>query len=443
DREGMRIVIELRKDANKEVVLNQLYKHTRMQTTFGVNMLALVDNQPIVLNLKQLIQHHIDHRKVIIIRRTEFDLKKAEARAHILKGLIIALDNIDAVIKVIKRSKDVPAAKVNLIKKFKLSEIQAQAILDMRLQKLTSLEKLKIVNELKELAKVIKELNLILKSAKKVLVIIQTELGEISKKYGDKRRTKIEGMQQVAFDEADLIANDEMVITITKNSFIKRISADSYKKQNRVGKGIIGSKSRTEDFVEQIFTGKMHDNLLLFSNKGKVFLVKIYDVVEGSRTTRGKTLKTLINLSSGEHITASVVLDEFSDDLFLLMATGNGIVKLIQSTHYKNTTKGGIVAISLGKTDNLISVKLVKSKEDLIMSTAFGYALRFSLKKLRPMGRTAKGVIGMRLRKGDSLVGLDIVGQKEFLLSVTSLGYGKRIKVKLFPRKSRGGKGMI
>jgi len=442
DRKGLRIVIGCRKDAVTNIIINQLYKHTQLQTSFGINLLALVNNQPKLLDLKGLIFHYINHRKIVVTRRTQYDLAKARERAHILEGLKIALDNIDEVIAIIRRSKTVEEANDHLIKRFKLSEIQSKAILEMRLQRLTSLEVKKVVDELKELHILIEELSAILKSEKKIYAIVKEELLTIKAKYNDSRRTEIIFEDtSVSFDAEDLIAEEDMVITITNDGFIRRLSADTFKKQGRGGKGVIGMSSRKEDFISMMTIASTHDMLLLFSNKGKIFGMKVYEIPIASKNNRGKSLKGIINLASGEIITAMCSVDDFSQN-FLCMVTRNGIMKKTALEEFSNVKKGGIIAINLHKDDELVDVKVVKGSDDVVIATRKGLLLRTNIAKMRAMGRNSAGIIGMRVGTDDQIIAMDVVKQNSDLCVVTSRGYGKKTQYALFATKGRGGKGM-
>ncbi len=444
DRKGMRIVIGLKKDANTNIIINQLYKHTALQTSFGVIMLALVDNVPRILDLKGIISNYIGHRKEVVIRRTRFELKKAEERAHILEGLKIALDNIDEVIKIIRGSKDPDEAAKKLIKRFSLSEIQAKAILDMRLQRLTSLEVHKIVEELHALQKLIKELRAILKSEAKIFELVKKELLEVKQKYGDKRRTDIMkgGETSTDFDVEDLIADEDMVITITNDGFIRRLPVDTFKKQRRGGKGVSAITTKREDFIKMMTIASTHDMIFLFSNKGKIFAMKAYEIPLASKTSRGKSLKGIINLSTEENITAICSIDNFESEKYLCMVTKQGILKKTDLNVFQNAKKGGIIALNLKKNDELVDVKVVDRGDDIVVASRGGNLLRTNLMKMRSMGRNAAGIIGMRLAKDDVIMGIDMVRKNSSLFVITEKGYGKRVDYKNFINKGRGGKGM-
>jgi DNA gyrase subunit A len=443
DRDGLRVVIELKKDAQPPIVLNQLFVHTQMQTTFGVIMLALVNGVPKVLNLKEMLQHFLDHRMEVLIRRTKFDLDAAEKRAHILEGYIIALDNIDAVIQTIKKSKDVETAKQNLMKKFKLSEIQAKAILDMRLQRLTGLERQKIEDEYKETIKLIEMLKGILKSEDQRKLIISEEIQEIKKKYADPRRTEIV-YDYEDFSLEDIIAEEDVVVTISHSGFIKRFPVSGYRKQGRGGKGVTGAGTKEDDFIEHMFIASTHQYILFFTDKGKVYWLKVHEIPEGGRAARGRSILNLLQKDKDEMITAFVAVKEFSDDKFLIMATEQGTVKKTVLSAYGNVRKGGINAINLKKNDRLIEVKMTDGSNDIMIGTRNGFAVRFHEKDVRDMGRTATGVRGVRLGKGDKVVGLLVIKRQGMsVLVVTEKGFGKRSDINDYRITHRGGKGVI
>ncbi|HSW54260.1 MAG TPA: DNA gyrase subunit A [Ignavibacteriaceae bacterium] len=443
DRDGLRVVIELKKDAQPPIVLNQLFVHTQMQTTFGVIMLALVHGVPKVLNLKEMLEHFLKHRMDVLIRRTKFELDAAEKRAHILEGYIIALDNIDAVIQTIKKSKDVETAKQNLIKKFKLSEIQAKAILDMRLQRLTGLERQKIEDEYKETIKLIERLKGILKSEEQRRIIITNELLELKKKYADDRRTEIV-YDYEDFSLEDIIAEEDVVVTITHSGFIKRFPVSGYRKQGRGGKGVTGAGTKEDDFIEHMFIASTHQYILFFTDQGKVYWLKVHELPEGGRATRGRSILNLLQKDKDELITAFVAVKEFSDDKYLIMATEHGTVKKTTLSAYGNVRKGGINAINLKKNDRLIEVKMTDGTNDIMIGTRNGFAVRFNEKDARDMGRTATGVRGVRLGKGDKAVGLLVIKRQGMsVLVVTEKGYGKRSDVNDYRITHRGGKGVI
>ena len=442
DRDGMRVVIELKRDAQPAVVLNQLFVHTQMQTTFGVIMLALVNGVPKVLNLKEMLQHFLDHRMDVLVRRTKFELDAAEKRAHILEGYIIALDNIDAVIQTIKKSKDVETAKTNLTKKFKLSEIQAKAILDMRLQRLTGLERQKIEDEYKEIIKLIERLKGLLKSEVQRKDIITGELQEIKKRYSDERRTEIV-YDYEDFSLEDIIAEEDVVVTISHSGFIKRFPVSGYRRQGRGGRGVTGAGTKDDDFIEHMFIASTHQYILFFTDKGKVYWLKVHEIPEGGRAARGRSILNLLQKDKEESITAFVTVKEFSEDRYLIMATELGTVKKTVLSAYGNVRKGGIYAINLVKGDRLIEVKMTEGNNDIVIGTKNGFAIRFNEKDVRNMGRTATGVRGVRLGKGDKVVSLLVIKRQCTLLVVTHKGYGKRSDIQDYRTAHRGGKGVI
>lgn len=441
DRNGMRIVIELRRDVNPRIVLNQLYKHTQMQDTFGVIMLVLVGTETKILNLKEILQYYVKHQEEVVVRRTRFDLARAEERAHILEGLRIALDNLDAVIKLIRGSKDPETAKTGLMTNFGLSDRQAQAILDMRLQRLTNLERRKIEEEYEEVTALIKKLRNILANPRLVLEIIKQELLEIKEKYGDERRTEITS-GEAEFEVEDLIAKEDIVVTLTHQGYIKRLPVTTYKAQRRGGKGITGISTREEDFVETIFITTTHDHILFFSDKGKVYSVKGYDIPEAQRQARGTPIVNLISVDPGELITAVIPVSEFDENSYLFMATKNGIVKKTPLLDFANVRRNGITALNLDEDDALIGVRLTKGDQEVLMVTRDGMAIRFPERNVRPMGRTARGVKGISLDVGDVVVAMDTVKTGAGLLTVTALGYGKRTPVSEYRVQSRGGRGL-
>jgi len=442
DKDGMRIVIELKRGANAHVVLNLLYKHTQMQETFGVIMLALVDGRPKVLTLKEVLAEFIKHRKEIIIRRTKFDLEKAQDRAHILEGLKIALKNLDKIIKVIKESENPQVAKEELIKKFELSDRQAQAILEMQLQRLTNLEREKIDKEYLELIKKIEYLKSILASEKKVLEIVKDEMKDLSEKFGDERRTEI-APEAEELDIEDLIAEEDVVITISHSGYIKRLPVSNYRKQRRGGKGVTGADMKEEDFVEHLFIASTHDYMLFFTDKGIVHWLKVHEIPEAGRTSKGKAIVNLLALAQGDKISAFVPVREFKEDRFLVMATKNGLIKKTRLTAYSHPRKGGIIGITLEDKDELIEVVLSGDGDELLIATREGKAIRFKEAQVREMGRGAKGVIGVRLAKKDACIAMTVVKQDETVLTVTQQGFGKRTPFKEYRLQSRGGKGII
>jgi len=442
DRDGMRIVIELKRDAQAQIVLNQLFKHTQMQTTFGIINLALVNGIPKVLTLKQTLDEFIKHRHEVVVRRTQFDLDKAEARAHILEGLRIALDHIDAIIKLIRGSKTVPEAKEGLITKFKLSEIQAQAILEMRLQKLTGLERKKIEDEYRELLKKIEYLRSVLASKEMRMQIIKTELNEIREKYGDERRTEVVDETDDMTIE-DLIAEEDMVITISHSGYVKRLSTSAYRRQNRGGKGVIGAHMKEEDFVEHLFIASTHDYILLFTTFGKVFWIKVHAVPTGGKIARGKPIVNMVKLAEKEAICAFLPVRNFEPGKYIVMATENGIVKKTELTHFSHPRRDGIKAINIPPSDVLIEVDLTDGTNDIVLATRSGLAIRFNEERIRAMGRTAYGVKGIALGKSDHVIGMVVVKRQTSLLTVTENGFGKRSEIGDYRITNRGGKGII
>ncbi|MDO7787245.1 DNA gyrase subunit A [Desulforamulus aquiferis] len=443
DRRGMRIVIELKKDANPNVILNLLYKHTQMQESFGVIMLALVNNQPKVLNLPQVIFYYLEHQKDVITRRTRYELKKAEARAHIVEGLRIALANLDEVIKIIRESRNTDEAKKGLVNNFELTEIQAEAIVEMRLRSLTGLEVEKLEKEYKELLAKIDYLRSVLADEKKVLGIIREELSEVKKKFADPRRTIISNEQAGDFDIEDLIDEEDMVVTITNQGYIKRISLDTYRSQKRGGKGITAMGTKQEDFVKHLFVASTHHYLLFFTNKGKVYRLKVHEAPEAGRTAKGTPLINLLYISNGEYVTTVIPVKEFIEDTFLVMATKQGIIKKTALNEYDTSRRDGLIAINLDEEDELVAVELTKGQEEVILSTKDGMAIRFSEKDVRAMGRTARGVKGITLDGDDTVVNMDVAREGADLLVVTANGYGKRTPLDEYRVQSRGGKGLI
>ncbi|WP_433944837.1 DNA gyrase subunit A [Paenibacillus sp. SN-8-1] len=441
DRNGMRIVIELRRDVNPNVVLNNLYKHTSMQSTFGINMLAIVNKEPKILTLREVLHYYLQHQIEVIRRRTEFDLKKAEARAHILEGLRIALDHLDEVIKLIRSSQTGEIAREGLIERFGLSFEQAQAILDMRLQRLTGLEREKIENEYNELLQKIAEYREILANESLVLEIIDGELQEIKDKYADERRTVITIGEESILDE-DLIPREEVVITITHTGYIKRLPVSTYRSQKRGGRGVIGMDTKDSDFVEHLFVTNSHHYLMFFTDKGKAYRIKAYEIPELGRTARGTPIINLIQIEQGETVNAVIPVEKFEEDKHLFFATRQGIVKKTPLDDYVNIRKGGLIAINLREDDDLIEVKLTHSGQELIMGTAQGMSIRFSESDVRSMGRSATGVKGITLDANDQLIGMDIVDPEQDVLIVTTKGYGKRTPVGEYRIQSRGGKGI-
>jgi len=442
DRNGMRIVIELRRDTNGDVILNQLYKHTQMQDSFGINMLALVDSRPRVLNLREVLYYYIEHQKEVIVRRTNYELAKAKARAHILEGLKIALDHIDAVIKVIRASNTADIARTALMDGFDLSEKQAQAILDLRLQRLTGLEREKIENEYKDLLALIEWLESVLMDDQKVLNIIKEELLDMKKRFGDDRRTIIT-TDTSNMAVGDLIAEEDIVLTLTHSSYIKRLPVDTYRNQKRGGRGVAGMGTKEEDFVEHLFITTTHHNILFFTNRGRVYRLKGYEIPEASRTSKGTSIVNILPLEGKERITAVIPIKEFSNTRYLFMATEKGIVKKTELMEFNTARKTGLIAISLDADDDLIGVKLTNGEQHVLMGTRDGLAIYFPETDVRHMGRTARGVKGINLHKGDSVVGMDTLKQDGEVLTVTEEGYGKRTSVTEYRDQKRGGKGVI
>lgn len=441
DRNGMRIVIELKRDANPNVVLNNLYKHTQLQDTFSIIMLALVDDQPKVLNLREVIRHYLNHQKEVITRRTQYDLNKAEDRAHILEGLKIALDHIDEVISLIRNSKTVNEARNGLMNKFGLTEKQAQAILDMRLQKLTGLERNKIEEEYEELIKLINKYREILANEKLIYKIIKDELLEIKEKYNDDRRTEIRAsIDEISIE--DMIKEEKVVITLTHFGYIKRLPEDTYKAQRRGGKGITGLTTREEDFVEDIFVTSTHDHILFFTNKGKVYKLRAFEIPEAKRQAKGTAIINLLQLDMNEKITAVIPIKEFNPGDYLVFATRGGLIKKTGLNEFDNIRKNGLIAINLREEDELIEVKKTNGEDELILVTAHGMSIRFSEKDVRNMGRSAMGVKAITLKEGDKLVAMDLVQEENDLLVITEKGYGKRTPISEYRAQTRGGKGI-
>lgn len=441
NREGIRIVIELRRDVKPQVVLNNLFKHTPMQSTFGVNMLALVNGEPKVLNLRDTLYYYLEHQKDVIRRRTQFDLNKAEARAHILEGLRIALDHIDAVIALIRASKTDEEARTGLMTQFHLSEEQAQAILDMRLRRLTGLERDKIENEYNELLKLIAYLKEILQDEKKLMGVIRDEITEIKERFGDERRTKIVAAEG-EIDVEDLIPVEDVVVTITHAGYVKRLPASTYKSQRRGGRGVTAMGTKEEDFVEHLFITSSHNYLLFFTNKGKVYRLKAYEVPEFGRAAKGTPIINLLNIEQGEVISAVIPVKEFEEGQNLFMATRQGIVKKTSLSEFMNIRKGGLIALNIREDDELIGVRMTDGDREIIMGTRNGMSIRFHERDVRPMGRTATGVKGISLSKDDVIIDMDIIEPGWDILAVTSHGYGKRTGEKDYRMQTRGGKGI-
>ncbi len=442
DRDGMRIVIELKRNTDPEIVLNQLYKHTQIRTTFGIIMLALDHKQPKVMTLKEVLNHYITHRKEVIIRRTQFNLRKAEARLHILEGLRIALENIDKIIKGIKASKSVREAKEFLMTSFDLSEKQAVAILEMKLQKLTSLETEKILEEYKELLKTIEELKSILASEQKVLDIIKSDIEELKKQYGDERRTSIiEDDEEIEIE--DLIPRENVIVTMTSSGYVKRISIDEYRTQGRGGVGVKGAGMKEEDVIENIFISNTHDYLLCFSSSGQVYWLKVYKIPEGSKYAKGKAIINLLNLKQNDKITTIIPIKKFDDNHYLIMATEKGLVKKTRLSAYSRPRKGGIVGIKLRDKDSLATVKLTPGTLKFLIATQKGHAVRFKEQDVRESGRNSMGVRGIRLAKDDKVIGMEVSIDTGDLLTITENGYGKRTPIPEYRLIGRGGKGVI
>jgi DNA gyrase subunit A len=442
DKEGMRIVIELKRDAESQIVLNQLFKHTQLENTFGIIMLALVENRPRVLNLRQILDYYIEHRKNIIRRRTQFELDRALKRAHILEGLKIALKFIDKIIKTIKTSKNTENAKERLMKEFDLSEIQSQAILEMQLQRLTALERDKIDAEYLELLKKIELCKAILASEKKIEGIIKDELEELKKKYGDERRTEIVAEVE-ELEVEDLIAEEDVVVTISHGGYIKRLPVSAYRKQKRGGKGATGAEVKEEDFIEHLFVASTRDYLLIFTDKGQVHWLKVYEIPPASRISKGKAIINLLQMAPGYKISSTIPVKEFSADKYLVMVTRLGQIKKTQLDAYGNPRKGGIIGITLDKDDELIGVELTDGQQELLIGTRQGKAIRFSESKVRDMGRAAHGVRAISLAKKDNVIDMVLVQKDSSVLTVTELGFAKRTPFQEYRLTSRGGKGII
>lgn len=439
DREGMRMVIELKRDANASVILNQLYKFTQLQDTFSINMLALVDNQPKTLSLREMLDHYIRFQESVIVRRSKYDLKKAEARAHILDGLRIALDNIDEIISIIRSSYN--DAKANLMERFSFSDVQAQAILDMRLARLQGLEREKIDNEYAELMKQIEYLNQVLSDEHLVLDIVKNELIAIRDKYGDERRSEITAYADEINIE-DLIDEEEVVITLTHFGYVKRLPVDTYKSQRRGGRGVTGITTREEDFVEKLFVTSTHNHILFFSSKGKMYRLKAYEIPEAGRQAKGTAIVNLLQLDSDEKITAAITLREFEEGKYLFFGTKHGVVKKSDLLMYNTARKGGLAAIVLDEDDELINVRLSDGNDDIILSTFGGMCIRFNEADVRPMGRVSRGVRGIKLSDGDYVVGMSAASEGDDLLVVTENGFGKKTPLTEYKTQTRGGKGV-
>lgn len=449
DRRGMRLVIELKRDGNGQVVLNQLYKHTQLQSSFSVNMLAIVDGKPRVLGMKEAMRQYIKHRQEVITNRTRFDLNKALKREHILEGLLVAIANMDEVVSIIRKSKDAAEAKLNLMTRFKLSEAQTQAILDMRLHQLTQLSSIAIEQEQKDLVALIKELQDILGSTQRILDIIVTELSEMKKNYGDARRTEISN-EVSDFSIEDLIEEEEVVITLSNDGYAKRIPLDTYKSQNRGGKGIIGGKTKEEDFIEHLFVTSSHSTILMFTNRGRVFALKAFEIPEGNRQSKGKAIVNLLQISGEEKVTSAIAFKDFDPkncgETYLTMCTRMGTIKRVELSEFANIRRTGIIAIGLEEGDVLVSVQETHGKSDIIIATKNGKSIRFDENQVRAMGRTAKGVRGIKLAQGDSVIGMEQAerdGEQPDVLSVCENGYGKRTEFSEYRTQNRGGSGVI
>ena len=440
-REGMRINIELRRDVNANVILNQLYKHTQLQDTFGVIMLALYNNQPVVMNLLQMLTYYLKHQEEVVTRRTRYDLNKAEERAHILQGLLIALDNIDEVIRIIRGSRSAAIAKESLMERFTLTDVQAQAIVDMRLRALTGLEREKIENEYAELQKKIAELKAILADENLLLGVIKRELEEIRDKYADPRRTSI-GYDESEFSMEDLIPQEEVVVTMTKLGYIKRMTRDNFKSQNRGGKGIKGMQTLDDDYIEELILTNTHASIMFFTNKGRVYRLKTYEIPEASRTARGTAIINLLQLQPEETITSIVTMKEYRENAYLFMATKNGMVKKTSLDEYQNMRKTGLTAINLREDDELIEVKYTDGDQDVFLVTKYGQCIRFHESDVRATGRASMGVIGINLLDTDEVVGMQLSSQGEYMLTVSENGMGKLTDINEFSVQNRGGNGV-
>ena len=440
-REGMRICIELRRDVNANVLLNKLYKHTQLQDTFGVIMLALVNNQPKVMNLMEILKHYLAHQEEVVTRRTQYDLNKARERAHILEGLLKALDNIDEVIRIIRGSENTQVAKARLMERFELSDAQAQAIVDMRLRTLTGLEREKLEAEYKELMARIRRLEAILADRNLLLRVIREEILAISEKYGDERKTAI-GFDEFDISMEDMIPNENTVITMTKLGYIKRMTVDNFRSQNRGGKGIKGMQTIEDDYIDELLMTTTHHYLMFFTNMGKVYRLKAYEIPEAGRTARGTAIINLLQLQAGEKITAVLSLKDYSQGQYLFMATKSGIVKKTPIQDYANVRKTGLAAISLKDDDELIEVKFTDNKKDIILVTKYGQCIRFKDTDVRSTGRVSMGVRGINLSDGDEIIGMQLCSQGDYLLIVSEKGMGKRTSMSEFSVQNRGGKGV-
>lgn len=441
NRHGIKVVIDLKRDANPNVVLNNLYNLTQMQTTFGIINLALVNGVPKVLNLKELIHYYIKHQKEVVTRRTKFDLEKAEARAHIIEGLKIAYENIDEIIKIIRSSYDDNEIKAEFTKRYGLSDLQGQAILDMQLKRLSGLNVEKLDEEYGELLKTISRLKSILADEKILLDLIKEELNELKERFGDKRRTKIlNGIGEINFE--DLIKEEDVLITLTKAGYIKRLPADTYKVQNRGGKGVVGMTTREDDFVENLFVTSTHDTILFFTNKGRVYSKKAYEIQEGKRQSKGQAIINILQLENSERVSAVFPIKDISEEFFIVLATKNGIIKKMSSDNFQNIRPSGIIAITLAENDELIGAKYVNSDREIILVTERGQSIMFNLSDVRPIGRQGQGVKGIKLNPDDNVVSLSIVSDGEYLLIVSENGYGKKTLISNYNVQNRGGKGV-
>jgi len=443
DRNGMRIVLELKRDAQKEVVMNQLLKHTKLKQTYGANLLSLCNGAPKVLPLKELMQEYLDHRKNVIERRTKFELEKAEARAHILEGFKKALEHIDEIIKLIKRSKDTAEARLKLIEKFEFTEIQAQAILDLKLARLTGLERKKIDEEYLELIKKISKFKTILASAREILEIIKIELDDIKERFNDVRRTDILEREEGDIELEDLIVEEDVVVTVTRDGYVKRLSLTNYKRQGRGGKGIIGVTTKESDIVEHIFVSSTHNYLLIFSNRGRVYWLKVYEIPEGGRTAKGRAIANLVSMGRDEKISAILPVKDFNEPYYIFIVTKKGVVKRVALKDFSNPRKGGIIASTLLDDDDIVDVKLTKGDEEILIVTSKGMAIRFKEKEIRVMGRVARGVKGINLTGNNWVVGVEVTRREANLLCASENGYGKRTPMSEFRTIHRGGKGII
>ena len=442
DRDGLRIVIELKKDANSKSILNTLYKHSQMQTTFGIIMLALVKGQPKILNIKEILTNFIDHRHIVVVRRTKYELDEAEKRAHILEGLKIALDNIDEIIELIKKSRDPEAAKTNLMRQFKLSEIQSKAILEMRLQRLTGLERKKIEEEYKEILKLIEKLRSILDNRGLRMQIIKDELDEINGRYGDDRRTEIiTNYEELTIE--DMIAEEDMVITISHRGNIKRYPVSGFRRQNRGGRGSTGATTREEDFIEHMFIASTHHYILFFTDNGRLYWLKVHEIPQAGKASKGRPIINLIDIQKGENIRGFVPVKNFDDDGYIVIATKLGIIKKTVLSAYSRPRRGGIVAATIRENDELLSAAVSTGSNDIILVTRNGYSIRFNERGVRDMGRSAAGVKGITLRSGDQVIGMVVVKREDTLLTISEKGMGKRSNVSDYRTQSRGGKGII